>query len=80
MPSPTQSLFRSARRSRPIPAADTPPGSPAQLPVLTRHLVFQIFYQDEHFPIRRTDKVANCRTKRNNDFPTIQYGKRGDQR
>ena len=37
-----------------------------------------IFHQDEHFPIRRTDKVANCRTKRNNDFPTVQYGKRGD--
>jgi putative transposase len=37
-----------------------------------------IFYQNKHFPIRRTDKVANCRTKRNNDFPTLQYGKRGD--
>lgn len=36
-----------------------------------------ILFQDEHFPIIRTDKVANCRTKRNNDFPIIRYGKRG---
>lgn len=37
-----------------------------------------ILFQNEHFPLIRTDKVANCRTKRNHDFPTIRYGKRGD--
>lgn len=37
-----------------------------------------ILFQGEHFPLIRTDKVANCRTKRNNDFPIIRYGKRGD--
>lgn len=36
-----------------------------------------IFFENEHFPLIRTDKVANCRVKRNNNFPTIQYGKRG---
>lgn len=37
-----------------------------------------IFFNGEHFPLIRTDKVANCRTKRANTFPTLQYGKRGD--
>lgn len=37
-----------------------------------------ILFEDEHFPLIRTDKVANCRTKRNNDFPTIRYGKQGE--
>lgn len=37
-----------------------------------------ILYEHEHFPISRTDKIANCRTKRNNDFPPIQYGKGGN--
>ena len=36
-----------------------------------------ILFENEHFPLIRTDKVANCRVKRNNNFPTIQYGKRG---
>lgn len=37
-----------------------------------------ILFEHEHFPLIRTDKVANCRTKRNNDFPTIRYGKQGE--
>ena len=37
-----------------------------------------IFFNGEHFPLIRTDKVANCRTKRANTFPTLQYGRRGD--
>lgn len=37
-----------------------------------------ILFENEHFPLTRTDKVANCRTKRNNDFPTIRYGKQGE--
>jgi len=32
-----------------------------------------ILYEGEHYPIIATDKVANARTKRNNDFPTITY-------
>lgn len=31
-----------------------------------------IFYEDKHYPLRPTDKVANSRTKRNND-PAIDY-------
>ncbi len=32
-----------------------------------------ILYEGCHYPIVATDKVANSRTKRNNDFPTINY-------
>jgi len=35
-----------------------------------------ILYEDIHFPIPRTDKVANSRTKRNN-LPSIDYSKKG---
>lgn len=35
-----------------------------------------ILYEGQHFPIRRTDKVANCHTKRNNP-PVIDYSKIG---
>ena len=46
-----------------------------------RFLPFQmenayILYDDIHFPITRTDKVANSRTKRNN-LPSIDYSVRG---
>ena len=36
-----------------------------------------IFYEGERFPIRQTDKVANCHTKRNNPLP-IDYSKIGE--
>lgn len=37
-----------------------------------------ILYDGEHFPIRKTDKNANCHTKRNN-LPAIDYSKlKGD--
>lgn len=36
-----------------------------------------ILYEGEKFPIRRTDKNENCRTKRNNP-PAIDYAKAGD--
>jgi hypothetical protein len=32
-----------------------------------------ILYGDSRFPIRKTNKEENARTKRNNSFPTIQY-------
>jgi len=32
-----------------------------------------ILYEDKHYPIVATDKVANSKTKRNNNFPTITY-------
>lgn len=32
-----------------------------------------ILYDGKHYPINATDKVANSRTKRNNNFPTINY-------
>ena len=35
-----------------------------------------IHYGGAHYPIRRTDKVENCRTKRNN-LPVIDYSKTG---
>ena len=35
-----------------------------------------IFYEGEKFPIRQTDRVANCHTKRNNPLP-IDYSKIG---
>jgi len=35
-----------------------------------------ILYENEHFPIRRTDKVANCHTKRNNPV-NIDYSQIG---
>ncbi|MCD7711858.1 MAG: DDE-type integrase/transposase/recombinase [Lachnospiraceae bacterium] len=35
-----------------------------------------ILYEEEKFPIRRTDKNENCRTKRNN-APAIDYSKAG---
>ena len=34
-----------------------------------------ILYNGEHFPIFCTDKVANCKAKRNNNYPTLRYGK-----
>jgi len=36
-----------------------------------------ILYEGNHYPIPRTDKIANSRTKRNN-LPAIDYGKKGD--
>lgn len=36
-----------------------------------------ILYENIHYPIRRTDKVANGKTKRNN-LPVIDYSKRGE--
>ena len=37
-----------------------------------------ILYDGEHFPIRKTDRNANCHTKRNN-LPAIDYSKlKGD--
>lgn len=38
-----------------------------------------ILYGGAHYPIRRTDKVENCRTKRNN-LPAIDYSKTGGAR
>lgn len=35
-----------------------------------------ILYEHEHFPLVSTDKNANCRTKRNNNFGTISYARR----
>ena len=35
-----------------------------------------ILYEGEHYPIRPTDKIENCRTKRNN-APGIDYSKLG---
>ena len=35
-----------------------------------------ILYDKEHFPIRATNRVENCRTKRNN-LPSLQYAKIG---
>jgi transposase InsO family protein len=35
-----------------------------------------ILYEGVHYPIPRTDKFANCKTKRNN-LPKIDYGKDG---
>lgn len=35
-----------------------------------------IFYEGEHYPIRRTDRNANCRAKRNNT-PAIDYSRIG---
>ncbi|MCF0127264.1 MAG: transposase [Pseudobutyrivibrio sp.] len=32
-----------------------------------------IIYEGNHYPIFATDKVANSKTKRSNDFPTITY-------
>lgn len=32
-----------------------------------------ILYEGVHYPLVRTDKVANSRTRRNNSFPTITY-------
>ena len=37
-----------------------------------------ILYGDSRFPIRKTNKEENARTKRNNSFPTIQYSTEGD--
>ena len=36
-----------------------------------------ILFEKEHYPIRPTNKVENCHTKRNNG-PTIDYSKLGD--
>lgn len=38
-----------------------------------------ILYGGTHYPIRRTDKVENCRTKRNN-LPSIDYSRTGGAR
>lgn len=38
-----------------------------------------ILYDNEQYPLRATDKVANCHTKRQNDF-TIDYAKAGGVR
>lgn len=35
-----------------------------------------ILYEGIHYQIPTTDKVANCRTKRNN-LPAIDYSKKG---
>ena len=35
-----------------------------------------ILYENVKFPIRKTDKVANCNTKRNNS-PALDYSKIG---
>ena len=32
-----------------------------------------ILYEGTHYPIYATDKIANSKTRRNNDFPTITY-------
>lgn len=32
-----------------------------------------IIFEDKHYPIAATDKVANSKTKRNNSFPVISY-------
>lgn len=32
-----------------------------------------LLYEGVHYPIVSTDKVANAKTKRNNDFPIITY-------
>ena len=36
-----------------------------------------ILYDDQHYPIHPTDKVANARTKRNNPLDLLDYSKRG---
>lgn len=40
-----------------------------------------ILYEDTHYPLPATDKVANSRTKRKNTYPTIEYDvtERGNQ-
>ena len=38
-----------------------------------------ILYGDTRFPITRTDKNANARTKRNNALPAISYPSEGDE-
>lgn len=35
-----------------------------------------ILYEGEHFPIRRTDKNDNAKTKRKNDLPQISYSRK----
>ena len=32
-----------------------------------------ILYEGKHYPVTATDKVANSRTKRNNELPVIKY-------
>lgn len=39
-----------------------------------------ILYEDMHFSIGKTDKVANSMTKRNNNFDPLDYSKRGGVR
>lgn len=43
-----------------------------------------ILYEGKHYPIRRTDRVANCHTKRNSSkdsgVPTIDYSKMGGEK
>jgi hypothetical protein len=36
-----------------------------------------ILYDDKHYPLKHTDKVANAKTKRNNTFDSLDYSKRG---
>jgi len=36
-----------------------------------------ILYDDKHYPLKPTDKVANAKTKRNNAFVPLDYSRRG---
>jgi hypothetical protein len=36
-----------------------------------------ILYEGKHFPLRATDKVANSRAKRNNQYDSLDYSRRG---
>ena len=36
-----------------------------------------LLYEDLHYPLSRTDKIANSRTKRHNSYPKIDYSKAG---
>ena len=38
-----------------------------------------ILYSDTRFPIRKTNKEENARTKRNNSFPAISYSMEGGE-
>lgn len=60
---------------------DVPPqfiGMKVSIQYLPEHMdECYILFEGKHFPMIRTDKIANCKAKRNNDFPTIQYRKSG---
>lgn len=36
-----------------------------------------ILYEGKHYPLKPTDKVANSKTKRNNNYAPLDYSKRG---